>query len=187
MDLAIPPAVLPFMICGARILDVSLGTLRTVSVVRGRVVLAAVLGFFEVTIWVVAVSKVITSFDNPFNVLGYATGFALGNAVGILIERKLALGQLVLRIISRSKGFDIAEALRDRGLRVTEFDGRGRSGHVLMLYAIVDRADAHAAEKLAEEIDPEVFVAIEDSREANRSLFPTMVPSTGWRAAFKKK
>jgi len=87
MDLAIPPAVLPFMICGARILDVSLGTLRTVSVVRGRVVLAAVLGFFEVTIWVVAVSKVITSFDNPFNVLGYATGFALGNAVGILIER----------------------------------------------------------------------------------------------------
>jgi uncharacterized protein YebE (UPF0316 family) len=187
MDFAIPAYVLPFAICAARVVDVSLGTLRTVAVVRGRVGVAAALGFFEVGIWVIAISKVMTSLDNPFNIVGYATGYALGNAVGILIEKKLALGKLVMRLFSRDKGRELADALRGRGLRVTEFDGRGKLGPVMLLYVILDRHDADAAQAMAEKIDEDVFIAIEDSRSANRALYPTMVPASGWRSFLRRK
>lgn len=183
----IPPYILPFLICLSRIVDVSLGTLRTVAVIRGKVPIAAILGFFEVTIWVVAVSQVMARLDNPFNILGYAAGFALGNALGITIEKKLALGRLEMRLITRDKGPEIAETLRERGLRVTEFDGRGKMGVVTLLYVILDRADAVPAQKIAEEIDPGVFVAFDDSHGVNRSLYPTVVPTTGWRALIKRK
>lgn len=187
MDFDIPAYILPFVICAARIVDVSLGTLRTVAVVRGRVAVAAILGFFEVGIWVIAISKVMTSLDNPFNVIGYATGYALGNAAGIMIEKKLALGKLVMRLFTRTKGKELAETLRSRGLRVTELDGRGKLGPVMLLFVILDRHDAPAVQHLAESIDPDVFVAIEDSRSANRALYPTMVPTSGWRSFPRKK
>lgn len=187
VELTIPTFILPIAICLARVCDVTLGTLRTVAVVRGRVMLASILGFFEVVIWVVAVGKVITTLDNPLYVFAYASGYALGNAVGILIERKIALGQLVLRIISRDSGEMIAAVLRDRGFRVTAFDGRGRSGPVVFLYTVVQRADAEALKKLVEELDPDVFIESDDSRGANRLLLPTMVPATGWRGILGRK
>jgi uncharacterized protein YebE (UPF0316 family) len=187
MNLDIPVYILPFLICGARILDVSMGTLRTVAVVRGKVLVAAMLGFFEMIIWVLAIGNLVTCLDNPFNVLGYAGGFALGNALGIAIEKKLALGKLVVRMITRDHGEELAEALREAGLRVTEFIGRGKLGPVTLLYVIMDRTDVPAAQRLAESVDPNVFVAIEDTRGANRSLAPTMVPATGWRAVLAKR
>ena len=187
MEPTIPVYLLPFLICLLRIADVTLGTLRTVAHVRGTVVVAPILGFFEVTIWVLAISKVMTTLDNPFNVLGYALGFALGNWVGVTIERKLALGQLVIRIISRIEGETIAAALRERGLRVTEFEGRGSRGPVTLLYVMLERSDAGAVQTLAEEIDPECFVVVEDTTGTNRTLTPTLVPRTGWRSPFKKK
>jgi uncharacterized protein YebE (UPF0316 family) len=187
VDFDIPAYILPFVICAARVVDVSLGTLRTVAVVRGRVTVAAILGFFEVGVWVIAISKVMTSLDNPFNVVGYATGYALGNAVGIMIEKKLALGKLVMRLFTRTKGKELADALRGRGLRVTELDGRGKMGPVMLLYAILDRHDGQAAQDLAESIDPDVFVAVEDSRSANRALYSTMVPPSSWRSFLRRK
>lgn len=187
MDLTVPQAILPVLICFARIVDVSLGTLRTVAVVRGRVVLASVLGFFEVSIWVLAISGVMRTLDNPLNVLGYALGFALGNAVGISIDRRLALGTIVMRVITRRRGPELVSSLRDRGLRVTEFEGRGRDGPVTMLFTLLERVDARAAQALAEQVDPDCFIVFEDPRGANRTLLPTLIPPTGWRAVMKKK
>ena len=102
MSLTFSSCMLSLVICCARIVDVSLGTLRTVAVVRGQVMEASALGFFEILIWVLAISKVMTTLDNPLNVIGYAAGFALGNAVGILIEQKLAFAGRVM--VSESPG-----------------------------------------------------------------------------------
>jgi uncharacterized protein YebE (UPF0316 family) len=184
---AIPWYLFPFVICAARICDVSIGTIRTVAVVRGRVLHASVLGFFEVGIWVLAISGVMSRLDNPLNVLGYALGFALGNATGIAIERRLALGNVALRIITRTRPADMAAALRERGLRVTEFDGQGRDGPVSLLYTMMDRADAGAASEIAEGIDPDCFIVLDDPRGANRSMVPTLAEPSGWRSVLKRK
>ena len=187
MNLEFSAQWLPVFIFFARIVDVSLGTLRTIMVVRSRLVLASLLGFVEVTIWVIAISNVVNSLSNPWNVLGWAGGFAAGNAVGIWIERRIAMGDIVLRVISRDKGEEMAQTLRDLGQPVTEFEGKGKLGPVKLLYVVIARAQARFVERAALQVDPECILVSEDTRSTHLRLRPTMVPRTGWRSIVKKK
>ena len=89
--------------------------MRTIVVVNGRVTLSVALGFVEVLIWITAVSQVILRLrESPVLILAYAGGFAAGNAVGIVLERRLALGQCVVRLIS-SEGEKVARILSSVG------------------------------------------------------------------------
>ena len=83
-----------------RLTDVTRGTLRILMTVRGRKLLAALIGFVEVTIFVVAIGQVVRNVGNVWNGLGYSGGFATGTLVGMTIEEHLALGWTVVRIIS---------------------------------------------------------------------------------------
>ena len=188
MSLEIPAAWLPLVIFCARIADVSLGTVRTIAVVKGRTLIASMLGFVEVLIWVIAVSNVVNRLDQPLNLVAWAAGFAAGNAVGIAIERRLALGDLVMRIISANgRGDKVAAFLREQGQPVTQFEGRGRGGPVQLLYAVLDRADAPRLERLARAMDPDCVLVTEDARKVSLNLRPTMTPRTGWRGVLKRK
>ncbi len=187
MELPVSAGWLPVVIFLARITDVSLGTLRTLAVVRGRTFVASVLGFFEVSIWILVISQVFQRLDNPLNMLGWALGFATGNAVGILIERRLALGILVLRIISRERGPQVAAAVRAAGQPVTEFAGHDPDGDVELLYLVLERAREPQVRRLARQVDPECVVVSEDVRGLEPALRPFAAPRTGWRAIPKFK
>ena len=90
-----------FLIFIARIGDVSIGTVRTIVTVQGRSVLAFSLAIFELLIWITVVSTVIHKIkDQPILALFYALGYATGNVVGIAVERKIALGIIVLRVFT---------------------------------------------------------------------------------------
>ncbi len=187
MELALPGQWLAVLIFFARIADVTLGTLRTILVVRGKVLLSSVLGFIEVAIWIVVIGRVVQNLDNPWNMLGWAAGFAAGNAVGILVEQRLAMGKMVLRIITRRQSETVAAALRGAGFGVTVFDGRGLSGPVKLLYLVLDRSKLPGIKQLVQETDPEAVLITEDVREFQDQLRPTNVPRTGIRSVFKKK
>ena len=120
-----------------RLVDVSLGTVRMIMISRGRRKIAPVLGFVEVTIWVVAISQVMGNLDNIFNILGYSGGFAAGTLVGMWIEGKLALGHVGISIISMTQGPKIVQKLRQADYGVTELIGSGRSGLVNLITTIV--------------------------------------------------
>ena len=171
-----------------RVVDVSIGTLRTISVVQGRLKLSVLLGFFEVLIWITALSQVISrAADSPLLILGYAGGFASGNAMGIMLERGLALGSVVVRMISAKAGSEIAQALRDYGQRVTVFQGEGRDGPVVMVYATCRRRALSRLLEIARETDPGVFYSVEPVQQW-RGAAPQPLPDpTAWRAVFKKK
>jgi len=171
-----------------RILDVSMGTVRTLTVVSGHIRVSGALGFVEVLIWVFAISQVIqTAAKSPVVLLMYAAGFATGNAVGILVERRLALGRRVVRLISNERGDEIAEALRAAGHPVTTFRGEGRDGDRLLLYLLCDRKQLPAIIALAQDIEPDLFYVIEpvsDSRDIPTLPLPR---ATGWRSWMKQK
>lgn len=170
-----------------RICDVSLGTIRTIAVVQGLTLVAVPLGFLEVLIWIVAVAQVISRINESFLlVLAYAAGYATGNAVGILIERKLALGTVVIRMISATAGEEIATALRKQNRRLTTFAGRGRDGEVTLLYVTCPRRDVKSLLDDARETDPNVFYAVEPVREWSGGLrrFPHYAV---WTNPLKKK
>jgi uncharacterized protein YebE (UPF0316 family) len=187
----IPVWLLCILIFVLRICDVTLGTVRTVSIVKGYLTVAVMLGFCEVMIWIVAVSQVIVRINESiFLALAFAGGFAAGNAVGILVERRLAMGTLVVRILSNTHGDEIAEAVRNDGHDVTIFSGDGAEGPVTLVYAVAPRRHAHRMLQRARSIDPSLLYVSEPAHESFRgaSLRLRPVPhATGWRAVFKKK
>jgi len=164
----------PALIFFARIADVSLGTIRLICVTRGRRAAAIVLGFFEILIWVFAVSKVLTQLDHWANILAYACGFAAGNALGMTIESRLAMGVQRVSLISRGRANAVAERLRFAGFPVTTFVGSGREGPVSMCMAVISRKLTPDAIRMAREIDADVVITVEDLRMSTASRGGTM-------------
>ncbi len=151
-----------------RLVDVSLGTVRLIMIGRGQRKIAPLLGFVEVTIWVVAISQVITNLDNIFNIFGYSGGFAAGTLLGMWIEDKLALGHVGISIISTTQGQKIVQTLRQADYGVTELIGSGRSGVVNLITTIVPRKDVKDVFQLVNQTDPKCFVAVDDVKDVKR-------------------
>ncbi len=156
-----------------RLTDVTLGTLRILMTVRGRKPLAALIGFIEVTIFVLAISRVVRNVGNVWNVLGYSGGFAAGTLVGMTIEEHLALGWTVVRVISTDLSKRLADALRQAGYGVTEMSGQGMRGSVEICEIVVRRADLPKVLQEIDRVDEKAFITVEESRRVYR----------GWRLA----
>lgn len=155
-----------------RVGDMSLDTIRVLFVVRGRKLLAWILGFFQSLIFVIAISKVITSGGRDFmSILGYAAGFATGNVVGMLIEERLAIGHILVTVISSTRGAAITEMLRKAGYAVTEMAGRGKNGAVTVLHCSVRRKEVDEIDTIVLEVDPSAFVTAEDVRPVRRGFW----------------
>ena len=150
----------------ARVTDVSLGTIRTIYVIRGQRSAAWWIGFFEVLIWVIAVSRVINELDRPVYAISYALGFATGNFVGVTIEQQLAMGNRVVRVFTRH-GDAIAAVIREAGFGATVFDGRGKDGRVELVYIEVPRREVKRVAAMVRAVDPSCFYVIDDIREAS--------------------
>lgn len=177
-------AVIIFLL---RICDVSIGTIRTIAVVQGRITTSVVLGFFEVLIWLTAVSQVFEhAVENPILLLAYAGGFATGNAVGIQMEKRLAFGNVILRIIS-SKAEVVLDRLHQRVAHVTMFAGKDGDEDVVLLYLACRRRDLRELVGLAREVDPELFFAVDPLRESSIDFATPLPHPTGWRSVFKMK
>jgi uncharacterized protein YebE (UPF0316 family) len=138
-----PMWLLPVLVFVAEMLVVTFGTLRIIFVARGCKLLAPALGFFEVIIWLFAIGQVMTNLTNGWCFLAFAVGFTVGNYLGILIEKKLALGLVQVRIITPEPADDLLNALRDSQFGVTCLKGEGASGPVNVLVTVVRRKHRH--------------------------------------------
>jgi uncharacterized protein YebE (UPF0316 family) len=180
--------LLGLLIFLARVVDVSLGTIRTIVIVQGKTVVAFMLGFVEVLIWITIVSTVVNRISQtPVLVLFYALGFATGNVVGIEVEKRLGFGAIILRVMSRPKGNQIAKRLRDLGQPVTIFKGEGMHGEVPQLYVACRRRDLRWILPVVKEEDPDAFYITEQARDVSKILRPFSSPVTGWRSPFGGK
>jgi len=154
-----------------RVADMTLDTMRVLVVMRGKKGFAWILGFFQASIFVLAISSVLRDLDNPLTVVGYAAGFASGNVVGMLIEEKLAIGHIHISIISPRRGSAVADHLREEGYAVTEIPARGKDGMVTMLSCDVLRRSVERVRRLVNEIDPDAFITAEDVRPVRRGFW----------------
>lgn len=164
----------PLVIFCLRIVDVSLATVRMLLAVRGIKLVAPLIGFFEVLVWIFAVGTAIKHLDSPLHLIGYGAGFATGTVVGMWIEEKMAFGMASVRVVSRHGGVELAEALRERGFGVTEYSGLGREGRVEVVDAVIRRRDLPALFQEVDLWDPEAFVTVAEPRIIQRGwLFGT--------------
>lgn len=155
------PVYVPYLIFLARILDVSIGTVRLVMIIDGRRFVAAILGFVEVLVWVLAVGSAIKHLDHAGAVFGYAGGFAAGVYVGMLLEDRIKLGFRVVRAINHDRSVNLASALRERGFRATRVEGEGRDGPVELVFSAVKRRRLQALTDAIRSVAPSAMVTVE--------------------------
>lgn len=146
----------------ARLVNVALDTVRFMMTLRGQRVASWILGFIESVIFVLVIGSVLTNLENPLNVIGYAAGFATGNVVGMMIEKRLAIGYIHFNIISKDHSTEIADALRKQGYGVTEIPARGRESNFMMIDCSVRRKQMNEVESLALSVDPGAFITTEE-------------------------
>ncbi len=161
----------PLLIFLLRIADVSIGTIRIIFVARGNRIIAPLLGFFEVFIWVLAISNIIQHLDNWFNYFAYAGGFATGNYVGMRIEERLAVGISLVRIITKKEMPSLSLSLNEKGIPTTLLDGHGRDDDVSIIYTIVKRKQLAEVIDLIKQTNPKAFFTVEDIRYISHENF----------------
>jgi len=168
------PYLLVPLIFLARVADVSLGTFRTIVVFRGNKLLASFIGFFEISIWLVAASRVLTNLDQWYLALAYASGFAVGNYVGIWIESRFALGDQLVRCISFNRDV-LAGKIRNKGFKVVSIDGdMGDDIPVELLLIIEKRNNIPSLIKLIQELDQNAVYSISDVKSVYEG--PDLLP-----------
>jgi uncharacterized protein YebE (UPF0316 family) len=172
--------VMPFLIFLARICDVSIGTLRIIFVSKGKRNIAPFLGFFEVLIWITAISKIMQNLDNYFNYIAYAAGFATGNLVGMIIEEKLAIGIQMIRVFINEKGMELVVLLNRNGFGATTVEAHGAKEKIHMVYTIVHRNEMERVLEVINTFNPRAFYTIEDVRAVNEGIFNPRKENTGF-------
>jgi uncharacterized protein YebE (UPF0316 family) len=170
--------MMPVLIFLARICDVSIGTLRIIFVSKGKRNIAPVLGFFEVLIWITAISKIMENLDHYINFVAYAAGFATGNLVGMIIEEKLAMGIMMIRVFAHDRGTELVQSLNLQGFGATVIEAQGAREKIHLIYTIVKRNELATALEVITRQNPKAFYTIEDIKAVNEGIFTPSKPNS---------
>ena len=184
------PLLLVAAIFLTRIADQTIGTLRTISVVRGYRLMAVLMGFLEVFIWINVIGHVILNLDAWYLTFTYAAGFAAGQGVGIWVESKLAIGHQVIRIISRREN-NLADRLWENNYPVTEVESNSRTGPIDVIFVAERRPNIPALLQLIHKLDPEAMYTIGDIRQVGKNQRAATIwdifPKFRWVGGIKRK
>lgn len=171
--------ILPLLIFIARTTDVSLGTLRNVFINKGFRRIVPFIAFFEVLIWLISMGQIMKNLSSPLCYIAFAGGFAMGTYVGLLIEKRLALGMQVLRIITAHETKELIKALSEANVGVTIVDGHGSKGPVKIIFTIIKSKDLPEITAIINKYQPNAFYSLEDVKHANLGVFPELSGSSG--------
>jgi uncharacterized protein YebE (UPF0316 family) len=163
--------ILPLFIFLARICDVSLDTLRIIFISKGYKIVAPIIGFFEVLIWIVVITRIIQNIDNWLCYFAYAGGFATGNYIGMLLDEKLAIGYEMVRVITKKDAHELINALRKAGYGVTSVNAMGMQGEVGILYIVISRKKLNEVIGMIHEYNPNAFFTVENINFVNKKVF----------------
>ena len=163
--------LLPLLIFLARIMDVSIGTLRLIFVSKGYKYFAPLLGFFEVIIWLLAIGQIMQHLDNFLCYFAYGLGFATGNYLGIYLDEKMSLGTVLIRVVAKADIAHMVNRLREQRFGASLVDIEGMTGKQKMIFTIVKRVDLKDVLGIIQDYDPQAFVTIEDVKTAREGFF----------------
>jgi len=170
----LPTFAIPFLIFLAEVCALTVSTLRIIFVSRGHKILAPLLGFFEIMIWLFAIGETMRNLDNWVCFIAFALGFTLGNYFGILIDKRLALGTAIVRVITHRNVTALIERLRAANFGVTAIDAFGATGKVQIVMTIVKRKQLPEVIALIDMHQPGAFYAVEDVQSASDGTFPAV-------------
>lgn len=171
--------IMPIIIIVARMIDVSMGTFRIILVSKGFRLYASVLGFLEILLWITVVGQIMGNMNNFIYYISYALGFSFGTSIGMYIEKKISLGMVIVRIITKYEATELLEYLRAKDFDATCTDGYGKYGQVKILFMVIKRHDLDNLIALIKKFNPNAFYTVEDLRYVSGGVIPDK-PRTGF-------
>jgi uncharacterized protein YebE (UPF0316 family) len=167
-----PPILIYIAIFVAKLVEVSLATVRNVMINRGEKLVASLIGFVEVLIWIIVVSNVLSTIQHDLiKVVVYCLAFSSGNYLGIIIEGKLALGTACIQVMvteemeAENKHSDLRQLLRDKGFGVTTVPAYGIDREVSVIMIYLKRKSVPEALELIHSNAPAALVTVNDVRQ----------------------
>lgn len=164
--------ILPLLIFLSRIADVSISTIRIIAVMNGKKKQAAILGFLEVVIWLIAIGQIMQNLSNVLCYIGYGAGFATGTFVGMYIEEKIALGILGIRVITQKSAHELIVSLNKKNYGATTVDATGAEGHVNVIFITIKRKQLKEVLTIIKNYNPNAFYTVENIKFVNEGVFP---------------
>lgn len=165
--------ILPLLIFLSRVIDVSIGTVRVIFVAKGFKKLAPFLGFFEVSIWLLAIRQIMQNMDNWVCYVAYGLGFAVGNYVGMIIEQKLSFGKVIVRAVSKKDSSELLERLKSSQFKATSTGSQSIDGNVHLITCVTDKKKVNTLIKIFQEFNPGAFYSVSDVRSTREEYIPT--------------
>ncbi len=155
------------LILAAKIIEISMMTFRYVMITKGERLIGSVIGFFEVMLWLLIVSNVLTNIsEDPIKIFVYALGFAIGIYVGGLIEEKIGIGTVRIEAIVASD-YDMANKIREKGYAVTVVEGKGMNYDRVILILNVRRKESKKVIATIMELDKDAVITTSDIKPIN--------------------
>jgi len=196
MDILWPYIVFPILIVLARITDVSLGTLRIVLISKGFKRIAPIISFFESFVWILVAARILSSMSgnetitvlNIIQYFSYALGYAMGTFIGMKIEQKLSLGQVLVRAIATNEAESLVSTLRENKIGLTAVDASGKDGNVKVLFIVVNRTELSNVLNIIKINNPKTFYTVENVQTVNKGYFSEISshdPFTKFANAFR--
>ena len=175
----------PLIIFATRSTDVSLGTLRSVLANKGMKKMVPFIGFFEVLLWLFAISTVMKNLSNFMCYLGWAGGYATGIYIGLSIEERLAIGTQVIRVFTQEDITKLIESLVEKNYSYTILDGEGKKGAVKLIFIVVKRKNVKDVTEVIHRFSPNAFYSIEDIKRAKGLANSVSTTSVSKQSFFK--
>jgi uncharacterized protein YebE (UPF0316 family) len=154
--------VIPLLILIARIVDVGLGTVRIIFANKGIKFFSALIGFFEVLIWLLVITTIMKNLTNPVAYIAYALGFALGTYFGICIEEKISIGKVRIRIITKKNLVGMIDDLKPTKYVFVSDSVNSSQGKIKIINAFLERKYLKTVIKKVKERDADAFYTVED-------------------------
>ncbi len=155
------------LILVAKIVEISMMTFRYVMITKGERLIGSIIGFFEVMLWLLIVSSVLTNIkEDPIKIFVYALGFSIGTYVGGLIEEKIGIGTVRIEAIVASN-YDMADEIRKKGYAVTVVEGKGMNYDRDVLILNVRRKESKKVINAIMQLDKEAVITASDIKPIN--------------------
>ncbi len=148
-----------------RIIDVTLGTIRTLLTVKGKRLIASIVGFVEATIWFLIVKEALSTGNSSlWVVFAYAGGYAIGTYLGGLISNKIIRSNFCVQAIISQKNKKLVKILREEGYGVSVVDAKGHKSTKYMLFIEINHKSFKHLKELIMEMEPNAFIFVNETK-----------------------
>lgn len=156
----------------ARLIDVSLGTFRTINTVKGKDLVAALIGLVEIIVWFLIVKEALNTNNNSiWIVISYAFGFSVGTYIGGKISKKFIKSNLEVQVILSSKDNRIVNKIRDEGYAVTAIEVNGSKNEKYMLYIQIRNKSLEHLKNIIRKLDNRAFIVVNETKYVENGYF----------------